>query len=48
MKYIIKRVSFKDGFCVLGCREKGCTNVCVNNCLRVCIVDCAINGNKTI
>ncbi|HCL4444567.1 hypothetical protein ACP49_04815 [Clostridium botulinum] len=47
MRYIIKRVNFKDGFCVIGCGENGCSGVCVNNCLRVCVVDCALNGGET-
>ncbi|GAA0124204.1 Clo7bot family Cys-rich peptide [Clostridium sp. ATCC 25772] len=45
MKYIIKNMNYKDGFCVIGCSDKGCSKVCVNNCTRVCVVDCPINGN---
>lgn len=40
MRYIIKATDFRQAYCVIGCLEKGCKNVCVNNCSRVCLADC--------
>ncbi|GKZ02766.1 Clo7bot family Cys-rich peptide [Paraclostridium bifermentans] len=43
MRYIIKSINFRDGFCFdIGsiCTKYACTNVCSSNCGMVCNTNC--------
>ena len=48
LKYIVNAKKFEYGFCIITCKHDSCGTVCTNNCIQVCIPNCAIVNEPTI